>query len=82
MQKNHSSNQALMFFIIYIALLGSLIIAAFSFKPTFQQEQPSEISSAFSKELQIQKHNQEMKAAENEGKWQPSNTFVITAISI
>lgn len=82
MQKNHSSNQALMFFIIYIALLGSLIFAAVSFKPTFQQEQPSEISSAFSKELQIQKHNQEKKAAENEGKWQLSNTFVITAISI
>lgn len=54
MQKNHSSNQALMFFIIYIALLGSLIFAAVSFKPAFQQEQPSEISSAFSKELQIQ----------------------------
>lgn len=77
MQKNRSSNQALMFFIIYIALLGSLIFAAVSFTPTFQQEQPSEISSAF-----IQKHNQEKKAAENEGKWQPSNTFVITAISI
>ncbi|URT71810.1 hypothetical protein [Cytobacillus firmus] len=27
-------------------------------------------------------HNQEKKAAENEGKWQPSNTFVITAIAI
>ncbi len=45
MQKNHSSNQALMFFIIYMALLGSLIFAAVTFKPTFQQEQPSEISS-------------------------------------
>jgi hypothetical protein len=82
MQKNRSSKQAFTFFIIYFALLGSLLFAAVSFKPSFQKEQPAEISSAFSKELQIQKHNQEKKAAENEGKWQPSNTFVITAISI
>lgn len=71
-----------MFFIIYFALLCCLIYLAVTLKPSFQQEQPTEISSAFSKELQIQKHKQEMKAAENEGKWQPSNIFVITAISI
>ncbi|WP_264740255.1 hypothetical protein [Cytobacillus firmus] len=71
-----------MFFIIYFALLCSLIFAAVTLKPSFKQEQPSEISSAFSEELQIQKHQQEKKAAENEGKWKPSNTFVITAISI
>lgn len=82
MKKNYSSKQTFMFFIIYFALLCCLIFAAGTLKPSFQKEQTSEISSAFSKELQIQKNKQEMKAAENEGKWQPSNTFVITAISI
>ncbi|MCM3090566.1 MULTISPECIES: hypothetical protein [unclassified Cytobacillus] len=82
MQKNRSSKQALLFFFIYSALLGSLIFAAATFKPSFQEEQPTEISFTFSKELQIQKHNQEKKAAKNEGKWKPTKTFVITAISI
>ncbi len=71
MKKNYSSKQTFMFFIIYFALLCCLIFAAGTLKPSFQKEQTSEISSAFSKELQIQKNKQEMKAAENEGKWQP-----------
>ncbi len=72
MQKNRSSKQTFMFFLIYFALLCSLIFAAVTLKPSFLQEQPSEISSAFSKELEIHKHKQEKKTAENEGKWQPS----------
>ncbi|MBT2691125.1 hypothetical protein J7I93_23610 [Bacillus sp. ISL-47] len=82
MQMRRSTKQIALFFIIYFALLCSLIFSAAAFKPSFQKEQPAEISSAFSKEIQIQDEKQKRKATENEGKWQPSKTFIITAISI
>jgi hypothetical protein len=82
MQIRRFIKQAALFFIIYFALLSSLIFAATALKPSLQKEQPTEIASAFSKEIQIQEEKEEKKAAENEGKWQPSKTFIITAISI
>jgi hypothetical protein len=82
MQIRRFIKQAALFFIIYFVLLSSLIFAATALKPSLQKEQPTEIASAFSKEIQIQEEKEEKKAAENEGKWQPSKTFIITAISI
>ncbi|PWW28779.1 hypothetical protein DFO73_10514 [Cytobacillus oceanisediminis] len=47
MQIRRSTKQAALFFIIYFALLCSLIFAATALKPSLQKKQPTEITSAF-----------------------------------
>jgi hypothetical protein len=71
------------FFIGFIALMSSLIYFSTTVElGSDERNNSSIVSKTFSEELKIAEEKSIQRKAENEGKWKPSNQFVMTAMII
>lgn len=91
--KSRIKSLPMAFFFIYLILMGSLIYFAMTnqnaenMKTNSKQtevttQKQEEISETFSKEMKLYEKKKKQKEIEQAGKWKPSKTFVIIAISL